>query len=150
VPWYEYSALPGLGSAPLLQVLLWNGSQRVRILALVDSGASLSLIDASYAEALGLDRADATETTIGTAGGGQITCLRWPTAQLELQFGDDRFPFGGAFVEFPPTADALNLLGRSDFFQRYMIQFWDAAEMLNIDLSPDYPRATSQPASEGS
>jgi hypothetical protein len=62
---------------------------------------------------------------------------------LEIQFGRGRFPFGGVFVEFPPTADPVNLLGRRDFFQRYIIQFWDAAELMNIDTSPDYPAAVT-------
>jgi hypothetical protein len=31
-------------------------------------------------------------------------------------------------------------MGRRDFFQRFIVQFWDAAELMNIDLSPDFPR----------
>jgi hypothetical protein len=69
-----------------------------------------------------------------------LNCLRWPNAPLEIQFGRDRFPFKGVFLEFPPTADPVNLLGRRDFFQRYTIQFWDAAELMSIDTSPDYPQ----------
>jgi hypothetical protein len=42
----------------------------------------------------------------------------------------------------PQNAVSINLLGRRDFFQRYIIQFWHAADMMNIDMSPDY----SQPA----
>jgi hypothetical protein len=97
-------------------------------------------MDASYVDLLGLDRADATSEAIAVADGSAATCLRWPNTPIEIQFGRDRFPFGGVFVDFPPPADPVNLLGRRDFFQRYIIQFWDAAEMMNIDTSPDHPR----------
>lgn len=44
-------------------------------------------------------------------------------------------------MDFPDDADTVNLLGRADFFERYVIQFWDAAEMMNIDTSPGPPAA---------
>lgn len=139
MPWYEYSVTPQ-GPKPLVSVVLWHGTRRIRVLALVDSGADASAMDASYADVLGLDRSDATIDSATVASGGIVNCLRWPNAPLEIQFGRDRFPFGGFFLEFPPTADPVNLLGRRDFFQRYIVQFWDAAELMNIDTSPDYPR----------
>ena len=97
-------------------------------------------MDASYADVLGLDRAEAVTNDVTTAGGATLRVLRWPTRNLEIQFGGDRFPFNGAFVEFPENSDPVNLLGRADFFQRYIVQFWDAAEMMNIDISPDFPQ----------
>ncbi|HVS27526.1 MAG TPA: retropepsin-like aspartic protease [Burkholderiales bacterium] len=112
----------------------------MKVIALVDSGADCSLMDVSYAQVLGLKRADAKVTRAATAGGTTVRILRWPVKKLEIQFENDRFPFEGAFVEFPKNADPVNLLGRKDFFQRYMVQFWDAAEMMNIDTSPDFPR----------
>jgi hypothetical protein len=97
-------------------------------------------MDASYAAVLGLDPADAVTRSLAVADGSTASCRRWPNAPLEIQFGRDRFPFGGVFVEFPPAADPINLLGRRDFFQRYIVQFWDAAELVNIDMSQDYPK----------
>lgn len=97
-------------------------------------------MDASYADLLGLDRAHAVASEVTTAGGTTARILQWPNTSIEIQFENDRFPFRGGFVEFPPDADSMNLLGRTDFFQRYIIQFWDAAEMMNIDTSPDYSR----------
>jgi aspartyl protease len=141
MPWYDYSTIGGR-ALPLVEVLLWHGIRHIRFPALVDSGADTSLIDASYAEILGLNRSDAAVEDMATAGGGTIAVLRW-SAPLELQFEQDRFPFAGAFVEFPPNADSISLLGRADFFQRYIIQFWDAAELMDIDLSPDFPRAAA-------
>jgi hypothetical protein len=139
VPWYGYSVTPA-GGKPFVQVRLWHGARQVELLALVDSGADMSALDAGYADLLGLDRADAVADAFTTAGGGTATCLSWPNAPLEMQFERDRFPFAGVFVEFGPDADPINLLGRKDFFERYIIQFWDAAELMNIDTSPDYPR----------
>jgi hypothetical protein len=140
MPWYEYSVRPDGPPLPLVEVLLWNGAQRVRLVALVDSGADGSLLDVGYADAVGLNRDDAEEITSVTASGAEMTCLRWPHAPLELQFETYRFPFKGAFAEFPPDADGTNLMGRRDFFDMFIIQFWNAAEMVSIDLSPDFAK----------
>jgi len=40
----------------------------------------------------------------------------------------------------PAAGPPVNLLGRADFFKRYVVQFWEAADMMNIDTSPDNPR----------
>jgi hypothetical protein len=140
MPWHEYSTTTQGGSLPYVTIHLWHGSQRVNIVALVDSGADDSLMDASYADLLGLDRSEAVVSSVVTATGATETVLRWPNRPLEMQFETDRFPFLGAFIEFPAGSDPGNIVGRSDFFQRYIVQFWDAAEMMNIDTSPDFPR----------
>jgi hypothetical protein len=98
------------------------------------------LLDVSYADAVGLDRADAQEIQSVTASGDEMKCLRWPGTPLELQFETHRFPFRGAFAEFPADADGTNLLGRRDFFDMFIVQFWNAAEMVSIDLSPDFAK----------
>lgn len=109
------------------------------MVALVDSGADASLLDIGYADLLGLDRNDAQQEQAVVAGGDSITVYRWPTGLLELQFENQRLPYEGDFVEFA-NADSVNLLGRLDFFGRFIVQFWDAQQLMNIDLSPDFPR----------
>jgi hypothetical protein len=106
---------------------------------LVDSGADASLFDAGYADLLGLKRQDAKVIKATAATGAQLDCLHWPGAKIELQFGNQRFPFRGAFADFSIEADGENLLGRADFFQTYIVQFWESARLMNIDLSPDLP-----------
>lgn len=141
MPWYEYSPEPGGDHlSPIIEILLWHGAQRVRMAALVDSGADTSLVDASYAPLLGLNREDAVEDHVILADGGSVPCLTWPDAQIEFEFAGDRFPFAGSFLEFPPGAEAISVVGRADFFERFIVQFWDAQLMFNLDLSPDYPR----------
>ena len=140
MPWYEYSEDSQGFAQPYVTVHLWHGGRFVKLLALVDSGADSSLVDLSFAEVLGLDRAQAQEVVGGLADGSRVNFFSWPDRPLELQFGVDRFPFKGQFVEFPADRDADNLLGREDFFQRYIVQFWDAAQLMNIDTSPDYPK----------
>ena len=117
---------------------MWHGAQRVQLVALVDSGADRSLIDASYAPLLGLDRAKAVERAVLVAGGGTLKCLEWTGAQIEFEFAGERFPFEGNFVDFPAGSDPFSVLGRADFFSKFVIQFWDAADMFNVDLSPDH------------
>lgn len=136
MPWYEYSVTPG-GLKPYVEVRLWHGNQSVRLLALVDSGADSSLLDASYADALGLDRAEAQTADAVVASGGKVSVLCWRHLPLELQFETERFPFRGAFADFPAGSDGENLMGRQDFFERFIIQFWDAQNLMCIDLSPD-------------
>jgi hypothetical protein len=138
VPWYEYSVTPG-GLKPYVEVRLWNGNQSVRLLAIVDSGADTSFLDGSYADLLGLDRAQAVTTNVVVASGGSAQAMRWPNVPLELQFENERFPYLGMFADFPAGSDPENLMGRQDFFERFIIQFWDAQNLMCIDLSPDLP-----------
>jgi len=138
VPWYEYSVTPA-GAKPLVAVRLWHGSRQVRLVALVDSGADASLLDIGYADLLGLDRSEATQVPATVASGDDTIVFKWPDGRLELQFENRRFPFEGAFIEFGPNADGENLMGRRDFFAQYIVQFWDAQGLMNIDLSPDHP-----------
>ena len=137
MPWYDYSVTPR-GPMPYVTVRLFHGNRRVNIIALVDSGADFSVMDASYADLLGLKRAEAVSKDVTTAGGRNAKLLHWPKQKLEMQFGNDRFPFAGGFLVFPKKADPVNLLGRADFFQRYTVQFWESAELMNIDTSPDF------------
>lgn len=143
MPWYEYSATADGRTLPYVTVHLWHGNRKINVIALIDSGADSSLMDVSYAQVLELDRADARVVAGEMADGSTVNLWTWPEKPLELQFENDRFPFKGQFVEFPEGSNPENLLGRGDFFQRYIVQFWDAAEMMNIDTSPDYPRGSA-------
>jgi hypothetical protein len=125
---------------PLVAVGLRYGARRVRLRALIDSGADASLLDASHADALGLDRASAERIPSVGADGTAFKTLRWPYADLELEFGGESFPFRGAFFDVAPGSEFINLMGRADFFERFIVQFWDAAGLMNIDLSPDFVR----------
>ncbi len=143
MPWYEYSSRfspPGTSALPIIEIVLRHDARSVVASALVDSGADSSLFDADLAAALGLNRRSAQQHTNIGADGAEFTTLRWPDAPIELLFESEQIPFEGSFIAFPPGATRINLLGRGDFFQRFVVQFWEAAELLNIDLSPDFPR----------
>lgn len=145
MPWFEYVPQRGRQPQPIVQVQLWHGDQSIHVEALVDSGAQYSLLDMAIAEALGLERRSAgVRESIG-ATGTSFPSFHWPDARLEFEFLGERIPFRGAFAPFQTADDQLNLLGRADFFQRFIIQFWDAAELMNIDVSPDFPRAAHLP-----
>jgi hypothetical protein len=136
MPWYEYSAVGGDVARPMVELVLWHGARRVRLIALLDSGADSSLMNADYISLLGLDRADAEEGQSIAAGGEPMTCLSWPKANLEIQFEGNRFRFLGEFAEFRHGDDGLNLAGRQDFFSQYVVTFWDAEGLVQIDESP--------------
>lgn len=139
MPWYEYSDIIG-PLLPIAEVWLLHAGHRVRLLALVDSGADTSLVDAIVADMLGLDRVNAVVEHSFGADGTAFSTLEWPSAGIEFEFEGVRFPFRGSFVDFPPDGDGISLLGRADFFQQFIVQFWDAAYLMNIDLSPGFPR----------
>jgi hypothetical protein len=138
MPWYDYTAIQPGHPKPYLEVRLWHGNRSVRLLALVDSGADKTLIDAQYLPLLGLDPATATTAPAVGAGGTDIDTFEFPGAPIEIQFENRRIPFAGLFIDFSAGADPMNLLGRSDFFSQHIIQFWDSAQIFNIDQSPDY------------
>ena len=137
MPWYQYSATPS-GLKPLVAVRLVHGNRQVQLVATVDSGASSSLLDIGYADLVGLDRGQASEEVAILANGDPTSVFKYSEGILELQFENRRFPFRGTFKEFEPDSEFENLMGRSDFFANYIIQFWDARNLMNIDLSPDY------------
>jgi len=139
MPWYSYSATPAGDPKPLVVVRLLHGARQVRLIALVDSGADGSLLDIGYADLLGLDRAIAAVHQATGADGGAFEVYEWPPGLLELQFESHRFPFRGAFIDFGGSADGENLMGRSDFFSQFIVQFWNSRQLMNIDLSPDFP-----------
>ena len=122
----------------MVEITLWHRDQHVRLVALVDSGADVSLFNVDYALKLGLDPADAQRTRAVGAGGAAVDCMSW--SGLELEFEQDRIAFAGRFIDLPASAPRMNLLGRRDFFQRYMVQFWDGAGLFGIDISPDFPK----------
>lgn len=138
MPWYEYGRIAGERPRPLLEVRLWYGDRSVFVVGLVDSGADSSVLDARHADLLGLGRAVAQTATSLGADGRAFSVLRWPDALLEIEFEHYRFPFLGAFIDFPPSSVPVNVLGRQDFFSQFVVQFWDAAGLLNIDRSPEF------------
>ena len=140
MPWYEYSAHNSGQPRPLAEILLWHASRNVRLIGLVDSGADFSVFDIAIADTLGLDRSAAQLIDNVGPGASSVPTYRGTDALLEIEFEAERFPFAGSFAMFPPGSEPLNLLGRRDFFQRFTVQFWEAAELMNIDLSPDFPR----------
>ena len=146
MPWYEYSVTPDGTRQPLVVARILHGNKQVQLIAVVDSGADVSLINLEYADVLGLDIKDAVEDEAQVASGESVKVYSWPEAGLEIQFETHRFPFLGNFVEFSPDSDGQNLMGRGDFFSQFIIQFWDAKSLMNIDLSPDHPNgdATTQ------
>jgi hypothetical protein len=121
-----------------LRVRLWKGVQKISLVAVVDSGADSSLLDVSYADLLGLDRKKARKHKATGATGSPITCYHWPKEYLELEFRNKFFPFKGAFADFEAGVDGENLLGRADFFSQYIVEFWDAAQLMNIYLYPPF------------
>ena len=138
MPWYRYSEIFNNQALPVVEVVLRYGEHSVRVPALVDSGADVSALDINHALELGLDKESGLRTSVLGAGGAEIECLSWEG--LELEFEQDRFPFTGRFLDFPPGSPRVSLLGRHDFFRRYIIQFWDAAKLIGIDVSPEFPR----------
>lgn len=136
--WYEYTDLGEGVYRPLVGVRLRRGDTALLVPALVDSGADQSVFDLALVQALGLDPAAAQGVGVSTADGRAATMLRWPDADLTLEFAGHEVPFEGQFVDAPPSGDFINLLGREDFFTGLIVQFWNDRRRFNLDSSPDW------------
>lgn len=139
MPWYEYTDVGGR-RLPVVTVRLRRGHLEQVVPAQIDSGASQSVFSVALARDLGLDPSAADAVGASTADGSRASMLRWPDAQVTVEFAGHAAPFTGLFVDPVEGGDFMNLLGREDFFSRLIVQFWDDHGVFNVDASPDWPQ----------
>lgn len=140
MPWYEYTESAEGRRLPLVEVLLWRGDTAWAVPAMLDPGASQSVFDLALARALGLSPSQAEVVGVGMGDGTQASMLRWPDADLVMEFPGHTANFAGVFVDPPARGDFVNLLGRDDFLAGLILQVWNDRGMFNLDSSPDFPR----------
>lgn len=116
-------------------LLLYVGGQLVPHYALVDSGAEYSLIPRDIARHIGVEF-DETKALKGGAAGGAIFRFFMGTNQLAVQT-----EVGGLTFDRPLVADSDHfILGRHDFFARYIVTFDEREQRMEIRPSPSVER----------
>lgn len=126
---FPYKRIPGPGLAPAVEVALHYGGRRVPAVAVLDSGATLTVFNREHAEILGIDITAGRLERIRT-GGGPFECYMFDL-EIELRAGNytGRFP---AQVGFAAGRIPRNILGRVVFFTRYEIGFRESQQMIHI------------------
>jgi hypothetical protein len=117
-----------LGLKPFVEVELTHKGHTARVLALLDSGADVSLFHASLAPLLGIDvRAGLKQHFTGIAG------------QMEAYFHEVELMLVGlpapiqVAVAFGELAGMSAILGQADFFQHHQITFERYNERIEIN-----------------
>lgn len=103
---------------PMVMVELFGKTGSKKMLALVDSGADVSVLNIGVAELLGIDLSKAErQRTIGISG-GQETFVS--TIEIQVEKQDERIKIPVQFID-SQYVDAL--LGQEGFFDHYRIKF---------------------------
>jgi len=111
---------------PIIPVILKSGRIEFKTDALIDSGASISVFQGSIAEYLGLD-IESGERRIFQGIGGKIVGYAHP---LTLVMRDLEFPCLIAFSN--ELVSSLNLIGREDFFEQFLITFDEVGKSVEL------------------
>lgn len=115
---------------PIVPVkLIYRGLELITD-ALVDSGANVSVFQASISDYLGVNLFDGEKIFLQGIG-GRIVAYRH---HIDLQIGDFSFPSTIAFSrEMIPR---VNILGRDDFFYRFIITFDEPSRKVILQEIP--------------
>jgi len=115
-------------SLPLIAVTLSksDGIQLPPILALVDSGANISLFTAEVAELLGLELTAGTHTHLGGIKDGVNAYIHQVNCTIGRYSCNCRIAFSEEL-----TTD-FQILGRLDFFEKYTILFDETDQKLYL------------------
>jgi hypothetical protein len=116
----------GLGRevwSPLLVVTMEVAGSRIQGLAIVDSGADQTMVPAEAIEALGLSYG---KLPAGSAAGGAGGPFE--SRPLHLSISWKTWEYSGEIRVAQPKRLPVILLGRSDFFQDFVVRFtWHKA-----------------------
>jgi len=104
---------------PIIPILLRHKDKLVLTEALVDSGANTSVFHAEIAEQLGIKFKQGRKIYLGGIGGRILAYLH----QVDIKIEDIEFICKVAFTEEMPVS--LNILGRENFFEKFLISFDD-------------------------
>ena len=104
---------------PSIPVLLSN-KQKFETIALIDSGADISAIPRALAEILDLDINGEHHYAYGL--GGKVACTQ-TTMEITIEKGHEKYSFRIPVKVILENYDFPVLLGRSGFFDKFIISF---------------------------
>jgi hypothetical protein len=124
-PWFK---------RPLIPVRLRAGDRTATIMALIDSGADISLFSSSLADVLGLDLQSGRAEQIQGISGQPVSAY-FHTVTLEIVGSPDSFT---ADVAFSEQLAGTALLGQADFFEQFQIKFERYLERIELKRAPNH------------
>ena len=107
--------------------LCWK--KRLGTIALIDSGADISVISKSVAEYLGLDLSGKVHSAFGI--GGKVNVVETKLS-LVVNKGRERYSFRIPVKVILGDYDFPILLGREEFFENFVISFNQANERVTL------------------
>ena len=109
---------------PIIEVGLCNGKKQIILNALIDSGASLSVFQPEVGTYLGINIEKGKKIYLSGIGGRILGYIH----TVVLTIGSTSFPCKIVFS--PEFTVSLNLLGRDNFFDPFIISFLEARKKL--------------------
>jgi predicted aspartyl protease len=111
---------------PIVPIALFHGTQKLVTQGLVDSGASFSVFNDQVANALGIDLRSGERVKLHGLG-------RAVGYAHSVQMVLGKFRFGARVVFSGELTVSVNILGRSDFFQPFLITFDEQARKVRLE-----------------
>ena len=111
--------------APIVYLQVWTGNRWLYLQAYVDSGASWTVFHADVAELIGLKLSRAKRRYMSLGNGSTIPVY---FHSVRVRFAGQEFMAPVGFSEILRVG--FNLLGRAEFFSRFVMCFDDRANIL--------------------
>jgi hypothetical protein len=112
---------------PLVKVTLFHQEKKVSVLAMIDSGADISVFNLGYAQALGIDLSQCDPVVVSGVEGSAQDCYR-TTIDLEPE-GLPRITLQALFID---STGVDGLLGQEGFFDQHVISFDRQADSFEV------------------
>ncbi len=109
---------------PIIPVTLRHGNYEIRTEALVDSGASISTFQGDLAHVLGLALESGEKIYLQGIGSRVLGY----THEVQLQVGTEQMRCRIVFSN--ELISSVNLLGRADFFEHFLVSFDERSRKL--------------------
>ncbi len=111
---------------PIVPIVLFHDTHKLVTRGLVDSGANFSVFNARVAKALGIDLRTGEKIELHGLG-------RAVGYVHQISMALNKFRFDARVVFSDELTVSLNILGRSDFFQPFLVTFDEQARKIRLE-----------------
>ncbi|MEK6843936.1 MAG: aspartyl protease family protein [Nanoarchaeota archaeon] len=117
--------------SPSIPITLWDAGQRFEFIALLDSGADISVVPQDVAELLGLDLNKPKEEARGI--GGKVPAIQ-TNMNIELKRSHEAYNFRipVKVILKDEIEEMPILLGRAGFFDKFIVTFNQKEEKITL------------------
>lgn len=112
---------------PVIPTNLFSGKKKIKIDALIDSGATISVFKDEVAEQLAIVIENGQETYLGGVGGR----IKGYIHKLKIEIAGKKFACPVVFSH--EYTVSFNLLGREMFFKQFRIVFEEKKKLLKLE-----------------